>query len=116
MEGSERLGSAESANALSFLAKLVDEGLMSKEVVNWGQGDALNAFAAGKAAMMESGTWHIGQFDMGDVTLDFNYKYALLPKDKEYASVIGGENFGVCTGTEYKDVRENGVCETFSVK
>lgn len=97
------LGSAESANALSFLAKLVDEGLMSKEVVNWGQGDALNAFAAGKAAMMESGTWHIGQFDMGDVTLDFNYKYALLPKDKEYASVIGGENFGVCTGTEYKE-------------
>ena len=40
---------------------------------------------------------------MGDVTLDFNYKYALLPKDKEYASVIGGENFGVCTGTEYKE-------------
>lgn len=97
------LSSPEAARSLDFLGQLASEGLMSKECVNWGQGDALNAFAAGKAAMLESGTWQIGQFDMEDVVLDFNYQYGLLPKDAEYASVIGGENFGVCTGTEYKD-------------
>ncbi|MDD2973194.1 MAG: ABC transporter substrate-binding protein [Lachnospiraceae bacterium] len=97
------LDSAEAANSLDFLSKLVKEGLMSKEVVNWGQGDALNAFAAGKAAMLESGTWQIAQFDSGDVELDCNYKYALLPKDKADASVIGGENFGVCTGSDAKE-------------
>lgn len=91
-------------SSLEFLGKLVDEGLMSKEVINWTQGDALNAFAAGKAAMLESGTWQISQFDSGDVVLPTdNYKYALLPKSQEYASVIGGENFGVCSGTEYKE-------------
>lgn len=97
------LSSPEAAESLDFLAKLVDEGLMSKEVVNWGQGDALNAFAAGKAAMLESGTWQISQFDSGDVELNCNYKYALLPKGKENASVIGGENFGVCAGSEAKE-------------
>ncbi|MDD3277720.1 MAG: ABC transporter substrate-binding protein [Lachnospiraceae bacterium] len=97
------LDSEGAAKSLDFLGQLVSEGLMSKEVVNWGQGDALNAFAAGKAAMVESGTWQIAQFDSGDVELNCKYKYALLPKDKENASVIGGENFGVCAGTEAKD-------------
>lgn len=99
-----KLATPEAARSLDLLGQLASEGLMSKEVVNWGQGDALNAFAAGKAAMLESGTWQIGQFDMEDVVLDFNYEFALLPKDAQYASVIGGENFGVCTGTEYRDV------------
>lgn len=97
------LGTDKGTQSLEFLAQLVTEGLMSKEVVNWSQSDALNAFAAGKAAMLESGTWQIAQFDSGDVDLSCNYKYALLPKDEEYATVIGGENFGVCTGTEAKE-------------
>lgn len=98
------LDSPEAIKSLDFLGKLVSEGIMSKEVINWGQGDALNAFAAGKAAMLESGTWQISQIDSGDVTLSTdNYKFALLPKDKENASVIGGENFGVCAGTENRD-------------
>lgn len=96
------LNAPEAAESLNFLGKLVSEKLMSKEVVNWGQDDALNAFIAGKAAMVESGTWQVGQIDSGDVTLDFNYQYAMLPKNKTYASVIGGENFGICTGTEAK--------------
>lgn len=94
------LASPEAAESLDFLGKLVKEGLMSKEVVNWGQGDALNAFAAGKAAMLESGTWQIAQIDSGNVKVDCNYQYALLPKGKKNATVIGGENFGVCAGTD----------------
>lgn len=98
------LDSAEAIHSIDFLGNLVKEGIMSKEVINWTQGDALNAFAAGKAAMLESGTWQISQIDSGDVTLSTdNYKFALLPKDKKNASVIGGENFGVCSGTEYKE-------------
>ncbi len=97
------LSSDGAVKSIDFLGKLVSEGLMSKEVINWGQGDALNAFAAGKAAMLESGTWQISQIDSGDVKLSTdNYKFALLPKDQKNASVIGGENFGVCSGTEYK--------------
>ena len=96
------LGSAESVKAIQFLSGLVEKGYMSKEVVNWQQSEAYNAFCAGKAAMFESGTWQLADIDE-KINDTFEYQYALLPKDKEYASVIGGENFGVCTGTEYKD-------------
>lgn len=96
------LNSAESVRALSFLSNLVSKGYMSKEVINWGQGDAYNAFCAGKAAMLESGTWQVATID-DDIDGKFKYKYALLPKDKENATVIGGENFGVCVGSEARD-------------
>lgn len=97
------LDSDEAVRSMEFLAGLVSDGYMSKEVINWTQGDSLNAFAAGKAAMLESGTWQIAQFDSGDVTLDFNYQYTMLPKDKEHATTIGGENVGICSGTDAKE-------------
>jgi multiple sugar transport system substrate-binding protein len=28
---------------------------------------------------------------------DFEVEYTLLPRDRKYASVIGGENFGICS-------------------
>ena len=70
--------------------------------MNWQQSEAYNAFCAGKAAMLESGTWQLADIDE-KIGGTFEYEYALLPKDKEYASTIGGENFGVCTGSEYKE-------------
>ncbi len=96
------LSSPEAIHSLEFLSDLANKGYMSKEAVNWSQGDAYNAWVAGKAAMLESGTWQVSTIDT-DVAGKFNYKYALLPKDAEYASVIGGENFGVCVGSEAKD-------------
>ena len=76
---------------------------MSKEVVNWGQGDAYNAFLAGKAAMLESGTWQIATLDGQDKDkVTFEYTYVSMPSNGEnQATCIGGENFGVCAGSEY---------------
>lgn len=92
------LDSSEAEKSLSFLTDLVNNGYMSKEVVNWSQGDAYNAFTAGKAAMLESGTWHVSMLD-ADVDGKFEYEYTLMPKGEKYSSVIGGENFGVCVGS-----------------
>lgn len=97
-----KLDSPESIRAIDFLSGLVKKGYMSKEVVNWTQGDAMNAFVAGKAAMAEAGTWHIA--DPLPKIKDFKYEFTYLPKDKRYATVIGGENFGVCAGTKYKEI------------
>lgn len=93
------LDSAEATRSVELLTNLVKNGYMSKEVVNWSQGDAYNAFIAGKSAMLESGTWQLSTID-ADVADTFNYHYSLLPKDKNYATVIGGENFGICVGSE----------------
>lgn len=94
-----------SVEALTYLSDLVKDGYMSKEVVNWGQGDALNAFLAGKAAMLESGTWQIAQLDGAEKDkVTFEYAYVPMPKNGEsQATVIGGENFGVCAGSEYAE-------------
>ena len=89
--------------ALTYLSDLVKDGLMSKEVVNWGQGDAYNAFLAGKAAILESGTWQIATLDGQDKDkVTFEYQYVPMPKHGDnQATVIGGENFGVCAGSEH---------------
>jgi multiple sugar transport system substrate-binding protein len=98
------LDSPGSVRAMEFLAGLIRNGYMSREVVNWGQGDAMNAFIAGKAAMVESGTWQIASDIIPKIGDSFKVEYTLLPKGEKYASVIGGENFGVCTGAKYRDI------------
>ena len=91
-----------SVKAVTFLSDLVKNGYMSNEVVNWGQGDAMNAWAAGKAAMLESGTWQIAQSLDGDLkdSITWEYEYVAMPsEDGKQATVIGGENFGVCSSS-----------------
>jgi multiple sugar transport system substrate-binding protein len=99
-----QLDSSGSIRAMEFLAGLIHKGYMSREVVNWGQGDAMNAFIAGKAAMVEAGTWQIASDIIPKIGDSFKVEFTLLPKDVKYASVIGGENFGICAGTKYRDV------------
>lgn len=95
----DALDSPEAVEALQFLVDLVDEGYMSREVINWGQGDAYNTFIGGRVAMLESGTWQIATLDQDLEEGEINYQYTLLPKDEQYASVIGGENFGITVAT-----------------
>lgn len=53
------LNTPEVAEALQLWKDLVDDDSVSKSVVNWGQGDVKDQFAAGKAAMMLNGPWNI---------------------------------------------------------
>lgn len=82
--------------ALTFIQDLVNEGVMSKECINWTQGDVMNQFIAGNVAMMENGPWQIPT--MQSEAPDLNWKVTLIPKDAEYASVLGGENYAVING------------------
>ena len=67
------------------------------------QADAWNQFCAGKAAFAECGTWHLAQTDA--INGAFEYDFTLLPTGDEgtSTSTIGGENFGVCKGSENKE-------------
>lgn len=101
----QNVDSEEGIQSFALLSDLVQNGWMSKEVANWNQGDALNAWVAGKAAMVESGPWQINQLD-GEFkdTVTWEYAYTPVPANDNgaQATVIGGENFGVCAGSEYK--------------
>ena len=82
--------------ALTFVKDLVDSGAMSKECINWTQGDVMNQFISGNVAMMINGPWQIPT--MRAEAPDLNWDVTLIPKDSQYASVIGGENFAVIAG------------------
>lgn len=88
---------------LATLGEFVANGQMSKESVNWTQADAYNQFISGKAAMAELGTWQLATIT-DDVGGAFDYQLCLLPTGDEgtSTSTIGGENFGVCTGSASK--------------
>ena len=90
--------------ALTLAKDLVDSGAMSKECINWTQGDVMNQFISGNVAMMINGPWQIPT--MQQEAPDLNWNVALIPKDKEYASCLGGENYAVI-----KDGNEEGALD-----
>lgn len=79
--------------ALTFAKDLIESGAMSKECINWTQGDVMNQFISGNVAMMVNGPWQIPT--MQAEAPDLNWDVALIPKDSQYASVLGGENYAV---------------------
>lgn len=82
--------------ALTFIQDLFNDGSVSKECINWTQGDVMNQFISGNVAMMENGPWQIPT--MQAEAPDLNWGVTLIPKDTEYASVLGGENYAVVKG------------------
>ena len=79
--------------ALQLYKELIDSGAMSKEVINWTQGDVMNQFISGNLAMMINGPWQVPT--MRKEAPDLKWNVALIPMDKEYASDLGGENFAI---------------------
>lgn len=79
--------------ALTFAKELIESGVMSKECTNWTQGDVMNQFISGNVAMMVNGPWQIPT--MQQEAPELNWKVTLIPKESEYASVLGGENYAV---------------------
>ena len=82
--------------ALTMVKKLVDSGAMTKEAINWTQGDTMNQFISGNLAMMINGTWQIPT--MREEAPDLKWNVAPIPMDKQQASGLGGENYAVIAG------------------
>jgi len=97
----DTLGTEEGVAAYRVLADLIKDGSMSKEVINWTQSDVMKQFAAGKIAMMVNGPWQLPELEMTAPDLKFGLAY--VPKDKEFASVLGGENLGVIEGPNVEE-------------
>jgi multiple sugar transport system substrate-binding protein len=94
------MGSDASKDSMTYLKELLDKGYISTECVNWTQADAEKQFASGQAAMMINGPWQFS--GLADDAPDLNYAVAQVPKadDGDYASVLGGENIGICAGAD----------------
>lgn len=95
-EAYETINSEGGIRALTLFKDLTESGAMSKECINWTQSDVMNQFISGNVAMMINGPWQIPT--MEEEAPDLNWKVTLIPKDQEYSSDIGGENYAVISG------------------
>jgi multiple sugar transport system substrate-binding protein len=96
------LTSPEVAGALQLWKDLIDDGSVSKSVVNWKQSDVNDQFIAGKAAMMLNGPWQIPSLDRAKI----NYGVVPFPVNtagQTSIAPLGGEAWTVpMTGDEAK--------------
>jgi multiple sugar transport system substrate-binding protein len=92
-EDSYHLNSEGGIKALTLYQTLSTDGSLPKEAINWTQGDVMNQFSAGNLAMMVNGTWQIPTMRANITGFKWNVTY--IPKDKQYASDLGGENFAI---------------------
>ena len=69
---------------------------MSKGILGWTQQDVLAQFQNGKAAMMINGPWQIPV--LREQSPDLKWEVSTLPKDKQGASILGGENYSIIKG------------------
>ncbi len=82
--------------ALDFVGNLVNSGAMTKEAINWTQGDTMNQFISGNLAMMINGTWQVPT--MREQVPELKWNVAPIPQDAKQASGLGGENYAVIAG------------------
>ena len=91
----DKLDSEASVKALDFIAGLVKDGYMSKEVLGYSHGDLQNAFLTGKTVLMENGSWCIA--NLKDNT-SFKYGVTTLPVVNEGdtpTNCLGGYHIGI---------------------
>jgi multiple sugar transport system substrate-binding protein len=89
------IASPETAEALQLWVDLVNSGSASRSVVNWGQADVKDQFAAGKAAMMVNGPW---QFPALDKVQGLKYDVVPIPVPQAGEKVVaplGGETWTI---------------------
>lgn len=90
------IGGQAGISSLQYLTDLIKDGSMSKEVINWTQNDLEKQFVTNKAAMITDGPWIIDTVKKDAPNL--NWGVVKIPKDKVFASDLGGENWGIIKG------------------
>ncbi|GGW82235.1 ABC transporter substrate-binding protein [Streptomyces galilaeus] len=87
------------ATALSFLDDLIAKGSLSEQCVGWTQQDVNTRFLNQRAAMQINGPWQIPTLKKAD----FEWNVVALPRDKEAATCLGGENWVLMANSKHLD-------------
>lgn len=101
--------------ASQFWSDFVTDGLTSRSVVNWGQGDVIDQFKAGNAAMVINGPWNIAGLHADTPDLDWDVVTIPVPAaGGESVAPLGGEVWTVpITGDEQKQRRAAELLKAF---
>ncbi|WP_253705471.1 extracellular solute-binding protein [Brachybacterium sp. P6-10-X1] len=101
--------------ASRFWSDLVREGLVSRSVVNWGQGDVIDQFKAGNVAMVVNGPWNIAGLEADTPDLDWDVVTIPVPEaGTDPVAPLGGEVWTVpVTGDEEKQKKAAALLKAF---
>lgn len=80
--------------ALQLWVDMYEEGIVPPDVLTFRQSDQMGQFAAQNIGMVIDGPWDFWQLE----DVEFEWGLTLLPKQKEHASALGGENMYVFDG------------------
>lgn len=101
-DGKASFNSPEAAEALDFLKKMMDDGIMPESTPSFTAKDIVDAFGSGKIAMFQNGPWYVATVKASYPDLEF--VTAPLPTNKtgvSAESVAGGTYVSVCETTEH---------------
>ncbi|MFY9262828.1 MAG: sugar ABC transporter substrate-binding protein [Actinomycetaceae bacterium] len=87
------------AEALTYLKKLIDDGVVSSAVTNYTQEDARTQFVTENVAMMINGPWELQNLQAEDI----DFGVAMLPKGEINATGLGGENIVAFAGSAHPE-------------
>ncbi|MDO0930997.1 sugar ABC transporter substrate-binding protein [Streptomyces sp. DG2A-72] len=87
------------ATALSFLDDLIAKGSLSEQCVGWTQQDVNTRFLNQRAAMQINGPWQIPALKAAD----FDWNVVALPRDRQAATCLGGENWVLMANSKHLD-------------
>ncbi len=88
--------------AMSYIQEMVQEGIISSNMINWDQSDVLVQFQTEQAAMMENGPWQIPILE--EEFPDLEWSVMLMPEGADgTASILGGENWAITEDSEVKE-------------
>ncbi|MFF3332469.1 ABC transporter substrate-binding protein [Streptomyces sp. NPDC002888] len=87
------------ATALAFLDDLVAKGSLSEQCVGWTQQDVNTRFLNQRAALQINGPWQIPTLKKAA----FDWEVVALPRDKEAATCLGGENWVITATSDHID-------------
>lgn len=101
----DKINSEPAVNALQMYVDLIDQGYMSREIINMGQGDIRDRWIAGQAAMMYNGTWEVNTIKKGTYPdLSFNWDVTLIPAGTAGSySCMGGKIIGCGAGDNVEE-------------
>ncbi|GHA18694.1 ABC transporter substrate-binding protein [Devosia pacifica] len=101
--GYENVNTEGAREWLSMVKGMIDDGVMSQDVLSLGQWDSTGTFNSGNAAMAISGPWEI---DRMVEDAEFDWGVTLLPvfgEGDERSSALGGFNLGILSTTEHPE-------------
>lgn len=101
----DKVNSDEAIAALQMYVDLINEGAMTQEIVNMGQGDIRDRWIAGQAAMMVNGTWEVSTMKNGVYEdLDFAWGVTKIPAGPAGSySCMGGKIIGCGNGAHVEE-------------